>query len=353
MTVVLPPQRPATAAPPAPPDPRRGGHGLRRNRAGAIVLVTVGVLILAALLNPDDLLKRAKAQPFGWQRDVTVRLAEINHDVSHALWLDRPRRAIDRLFGNEASRTSAGPTPTPSVSPSGGTTPTTVPSTQPTPSVSPRRPTAADPLRVYIGGDSVMQAVSDALRRYAESSKVVKPTIEFRFSTGLSRPDYFDWPGRLRDELARKPRPEAVILMFGANDVQPIMTPTGPAKTGSAAWLAEYRRRVDATMKMLSAGGVPVFWIGQPLMRSAFFTQRVNELNDIYSSEAARHSGITFVDSRPLLADAQGHYTAYLPDSSGRKVLVRTPDGVHLTDAGGDRVAAAVVSMLRKRWPLP
>jgi uncharacterized protein len=322
------------------------------------VLVVLGGLLLAALLNPDDLLKRAKAQPFGWQRDVTVRLAEINRDVSRMLWLDRPRRGLDRMLGNEDTAPAAAgpaPEPVPTIAPTTAPPPTSAPSVAATPSTSPssRRPTAADPLRVYIGGDSVAQAVSESFKRLATTKSAVSATIDFRFSTGLSRPDYFDWPARLRSVIRRTPAPEAIVVMFGANDVQPIMTPSGPANTGSAAWLAEYRRRVASTMQMLSASGIPVFWLGQPLMRTTFFAQRIGELDDIYAAEAARHAGITFVDTRPALADAHGRYAAYLPDSRGRPVLVRAPDGVHLTDAGGARVARVLLAALRRHWPLP
>jgi uncharacterized protein len=347
MTVLAPPPAPPAQRPKAP-------H--RRTKARSLVAVTVGALVLAALLNPDDLLKRAKQQPFGWQRDVAVRVAEINRDVSRTLWLDRPRRGLDRLFGHESvSGSTVGPLPGPTAGPSNGPgpTPTSPVSPSPTTSAPARTPTGADPLRVFLVGDSVMGAVSEAFDRVAATAKVVHATTEFRYSTGLSRPDYFDWPGRLRQIIQRTPRPEAIVVMFGANDVQPITTPSGPAKAGTATWLAEYRRRVASTMQMLSASGIPVFWVGQPLMRSDFFTKRIGELDAIYSAEAAHHSGITFIDTRPLLADSHDGYTAYLRDKNGDPVLVRTPDGVHLTAAGGKIVATAVMSALGQHWPLP
>lgn len=343
MTTLLPP--------PTRPSDARPRRSTRRRRGRTVVAVVAGGLLLAALLNPDDLVRRAKAQPFGWQRTVTVRLAEVDHDVSAALWLDRPRRALDRLFGHEHAEEGGSPTPTPVVpTPSG----TSAPSASPSPAspAAPRRPTAADPLRVYLGGDSVAEAFGEAFDRLATRMKVIKATVEYRFSTGLSRPDYYDWPARLHAVLSRTPKPEVVIVLFGANDVQPIMTPSGPARPGSPPWLAEYRRRVAATMSMLSSSGVAIYWVGQPLMRSAYFTKRIGELDAIYASEAARHANVTFIDSRPVLADAHGRYSAYLPGSDGRPVLVRAPDGVHLTEAGGDRLAAAVLKVIDARWPV-
>jgi lysophospholipase L1-like esterase len=331
-------ERPVPA--PLAPEPRR-------RRGIEVVAWTLLAITLTALLNADDLVDAAARRPFGWQRTVALWLADADHDVSHALWLDRPRRALDSWVGHEHTATpSLPPVPVVPVGPPPGPTPTAP--------VPPARvpPTAAHPLRVYFGGDSVAAAVSTAFARAATATHVMSTAVDYRISTGLSRPDYFNWPQRLQRVIAHKPAPQVVIVMFGANDIQPIMTPTGPANTGSAKWLAEYRRRVATLMSSLSATGTDVYWLGQPLMRSGVFTRRLNEVDTIYAEEAAHHPSITFVDTRPLLADAHGHYAAYLPDRSGRRVQVRTSDGVHLTEAGGDRVAAALLEIIAGEWQI-
>ena len=73
-------------------------------------------------------------------------------------------------------------------------------------------------------------------------------------------------------------------------------------------------------------------------------------INAVGLSEAVLHPGVAYVDSWSLFVDGKGHYAAYLPDASGRKELVRTPDGIHLTPAGGDRLALAVWQSLRTLW---
>lgn len=191
-------------------------------------------------------------------------------------------------------------------------------------------------LQVLVGGVSVIQVTNDA-----------------RVSTGLTRPDYFNWPGRLHQVLDVAHPPRVVVVMFGANDVQPILTATGPAQVGTAAWFAEYRRRVAETMSILLASGADVYWVGQPLMQDPEFSMRIGQLDAIYAAEARLHPGVTFVDTRPLLANAQGQYSAYLPNSSGQEVQVRTSDGVHLTLAGAERVAALVIAAIRHRWIVP
>ena len=295
---------------------------------------TLLALALLALLDPRDLLARAKALPYGWQRTTAVDVASAIRTVSSAIFLDRPREALDELFGNDRTATK----------PRQGLHNTRV---------TPFRPSAQRPLRIYLGGDSVAQALTDSFRARLSGHKELTVDAEYRYATGLSRPDYFDCPERLRAVLARAHPPQVVIVMFGANDLQPIVTPTGPAATATAPWLAEYRRRVAAVMKLLSDAGVDVYWVGQPVMRDRKLAQRIDRIDDIYAAEAALHAGVRFIDTRPLFADAAGRYSAYLPGSDGRPVLMRAPDGVHLSAAGGARLTTAVLAAIAERWPLP
>ena len=40
-------------------------------------------------------------------------------------------------------------------------------------------------------------------------------------------------------------------------------------------------------------------------------------------------------------------------DASGDLVLMRASDGIHLTRAGGDRMAQAVLDVIEKDWKIP
>jgi hypothetical protein len=46
------------------------------------------------------------------------------------------------------------------------------------------------------------------------------------------------------------------------------------------------------------------------------------------------------------MSDPSGAFQTYLPDSSGNEVQVREPDGTHITPAGADRLARAIVGEL-------
>jgi hypothetical protein len=60
---------------------------------------------------------------------------------------------------------------------------------------------------------------------------------------------------------------------------------------------------------------------------------------------------VRFVATRELFSDGGG-YAAYLPGSDGQPVLVRREDGIHLTAAGGRRLAGAVLAVMSGDWDL-
>jgi hypothetical protein len=59
----------------------------------------------------------------------------------------------------------------------------------------------------------------------------------------------------------------------------------------------------------------------------------------------------TYIDTWDLLADAHGRYASYLR-MNGKLTLMRLPDGVHYTGAGGDRIAAQILTHLKPRFDL-
>ena len=128
-------------------------------------------------------------------------------------------------------------------------------------------------------------------------------------------------------------------------------TSHGVLDFGTAAWDAEYAARVAAVMRQVTAAGVRVYWVGQPVARSSSYSHRMAALDAIYRAQAARHAGVTYVDSWPLFTDSHGGYAAYLPTSSGL-TLMRLPDGIHLTRAGGDRLARAVMALVVRKGVL-
>jgi hypothetical protein len=334
-------------APPSPPPssaPDSDG-GRRRMAAGRVLVVLVVCFGVASLLGSRHLERTAKGLPFGTERTVLVALAKPLQTFSAAVLLDVPGRLLDDALGRAGTagrpelKGIAHRTHGSSVLPSRGTLPP------------PHVFTPADPLVLYIAGDSMVGILGQSLVRISEASKLVQATLDYHIATGLCRPDYFDWPLRLRAEMHGL-RPDAVVLQWGGNDLQAMQAGGHYVVFPTPAWEKEYRRRIDQVLEIVRAPGRHIYWLGQPVMRSPEMSRKLAILSGIYRSETAGSPDVTYVDTWSVLADAQGRFSAYLPDAQGRMELVRESDGEHLTTAGGDRVAWVVWPMIKKDFGL-
>jgi len=354
---------------------RRPTVGQRRPwRPMRIIGLVVAGLLLAALLNADHLVDRADKKPFGGGRDFWLAIWEPVQAVSDALYLNRPRQWLDSMLDREISQKTfqfeatpnAGASPAAvateppageTEAPGGGTqtpqpggTQAPSPSATATPTAIPirvRQPTSDAPLKMYIAGDSMATAFGASLSRLASATGLVTPELDARAATGLSRPDYYDWPGRFASKM--EDSPDVVVIIFGANDSQGLRTPDGSVfQPLSDGWRTEYRRRVAGTMDLLKASQRLIIWVGQPIMSEAGFSERMADVNAIYREEAAKRPWVEYFDSWPLFADSSGNYQAYLTDDNGLDQLMRASDGIHLTRLGSDRLASAVLKRLNE-----
>lgn len=324
----------------------------RRIPAGVALIVIIGALLLGLLLNAPDILRTAERQEQGWQRTVGVALMEPIAEVSHLLYLDRPREAVDALLvrgpvpADEPSTPSPATTAPPVAASSSSSTSTTV--------AAPTRRTVSveQPLVMYIGGDSMVGQFGPMLDNRAARSGMVDSEFVFEFQSGLSRPDFVDWPERLRTVSAQLD-PDVFVLFFGGNDAQAIYMPDGSwVDFDTPEWEEEYRRRVDGVMNQLEEAGHWVYWMGMPIVRSETFRPRVELLNEIYESEAADHPRVTFIESWSVFQGPDGGYSEYLTDAEGNLVDMRLDDGVHLTTAGAIRLAEVVYQIMAEDWGL-
>lgn len=351
-----------------------GPKTVRRLGTPRQMMVTLAVgLGLAALLNAGAMERTAEGSPYGLRRTVSLALLHPLARVSGALGIDRPRAALDSLVGHSGSSSESGAggdtrlTSGPEVSASYA-----VPlehEVRPTQSVTPDpalgsafraarhipahylRPewTPSQPLRLWVGGDSVAGYLSIEMVNIAGDLGVINAHGHYKISTGLSRPDYYDWPAHLAEDMAQFD-PQVVIFMVGANDDQPLSVGNDVYPFGSDQWRTEYARRVGGVMDMLVGQHRLVFWVGQPVMQSHDFNDRMAVMNSIYQAQAASRPDVTFIDSRPTFADSGGGYAEYLPEAGGGLTEMRASDGIHLSPQGGTRLARTVLDVVRQRW---
>lgn len=326
--------------------------------AGHVIVVVIVALLGGGVLNARALADAAERQPFGWKRTAAVVAAAPFRGIASITSLDRPHDALARTaagaFGAEEDPEQPAEEPVaqvpPTQAPADPGEPTPTP--EPTETAEPRAPpTRRDPLRLWVGGDSLTSEFGPALADRLARTELGEADVEYRFSTGLARPDYFDWPARLRQIVAKRD-PDVFVVMFGANDGQNLAVGGTVLPFESAEWETEYAKRVNRVMRALAGDGRTVVWVGQPIMASADFDQKMQTLNGIYRAQARRHDDVTYIDTRELFSGPDGTFSAYLQDADGQSTLMRQQDGVHFTRAGGERLTTVVFGVIDEQWGL-
>jgi len=278
-------------------------------------------------------------------------------DVSRALGLSHVVGAADRVLGRTGNGVLqvTGPPPGHHVSPPTGPRAGARPGNQAhlAPDGLPvlASPTTAAPLRLLSVGDSLGIDFGQALVDDLAATGVVNAVLDGQIDTGLSRPDYFNWPAELANDVARY-NPEAVVVFIGANDPQNFISDGTALAYGTPAWDAAYAQRVGAFMQTATAAGARVLWVGMPPMANPTLNAQMQALNAIYQSEAATHPGVTYFASWSVLSAPGGGYSEYLPDASGSEVEVREPDGTHLAPGGAERLSRAAIAAMDHAWGL-
>jgi hypothetical protein len=336
------------------------GEQPRRPMAvGRVWIVGVVCLMLGALLNAPGIRRTALSQDVGWKRDIATFFADPLYDVSHALYLDRLRLGIQDIADRSGDDDVDETLPDPIIDDTTGTTvvaadgqPVTTTTTKPRKKqvFSPQKPAA-----MWVGGDSLSitpgeSVVSASL--FTGSVTLLQP-VDGHVSTGLARPEVFNWPAYLADVVARE-NPDIMVLTIGSNDDQDLTGDQGVGGIGSPAWEAEYRRRVGGLMDSVTkTSKVTLFWIGIPPMRNVGrFETRYRIVNEIVRSEAEKRPGkVYFVDTVPVLSDQNGGYSDFLV-KDGALVKVRTGDGIHFERAGADLIANAVLAKMQEAFDL-
>jgi uncharacterized protein len=314
------------------------------------VVVLFLALVFGALLQAEGLRKQAQIQPAGFQRDLALHATRPLVSVSRTLHLTTPRHELQVAIGRGNEDTIDTQVHLSLPPPNSVTTPTVT--TTPLHHTAPPKAhlpvfTAAKPLRVWVAGDSLAEVPGQALERVGGAVDVVG--VESRLSTGLTRPDLYNWFTRIQ-KAPKKLRPRVAVLSFGADDAHDYMTgvPKGKAigRLGTSTWDAEYRRRADGVTRELIAKGIYVVWLGLPIPDGAGFKRTFPVVNGILSAVAGEYPGkAAYVDTWDLLADAHGRFTPYLR-VRGKLTLMRLPDGVHYTPAAGDRIVAQLLKQL-------
>src|SRR5918994_680457 len=198
-----------------------------------------------------------------------------------------------------------------------------------------------DPLRLWIGGDSLAGSLGPSLGEVAGKTGVVQPVVDSRVSSGLLSRDFVNWPKRGGEDMLTY-NPEVTVFIVGANDAKNLPE----SATRDPRWREQYSALVEEMLTVLGGNGRAVYWIGAPVMADAAYSERVKGVNDVFQEVAAKHPDVTYVDAYSVFSAPDGTFASMLPVPGGRTARVRGGDGIHLTPEGGDLLAETVFERL-------
>src|SRR6266511_1953074 len=198
-----------------------------------------------------------------------------------------------------------------------------------------------DPLRLWIGGDSLAGSLGPSLGELAGKSGVVQPVFDSRVSSGLLTPDFLDWPKHGVEDMSIY-NPEVAVFIVGANDAKNL----SKGAEQNPAWRAQYTALVEQMLATLEGNGRTVYWIGAPVMADPAYSEHVKGVNSIFQEVAAKHPDVVYVDAYSVFSTPNGTFSPMLAVPDGKVARVRAADGVHFTPDGGDLLAKTVFDKL-------
>jgi len=240
-----------------------------------------------------------------------------------------------------------------------GTTPTTLQPTtttalQPKPRTT---PTQANPAELLIFGDSDAGAFGPYLKQLMDQTGIVSTKLDYKTSSGLARPDFFDWPVHMHQVLPAV-NPDIVVVTFGGNDAQALRNVDRswavahePGKGhNDADWKAEYATRVGGVMDYLGGDNRTLIWVGIPNAASDATTARLKVQDDVVRAEAAkRPKKVVYIDTWNRFVGRNGGYGEYVidPRDGVGKAVRSKVDGFHLNVTGAEILALDIAEAVR------
>jgi uncharacterized protein len=240
----------------------------------------------------------------------------------------RPLRAFLLLaFLSTAAQAASETGPGPSAAPVLPAAPSQVAS----PAPAPRR-------TVLLLGDSL---IATGFGEYLQNQLAAHPRVRCerraKSSTGLARPDFFDWL-EVGPQEVKLHQPDVVVVILGGNDGQALHTREGKATHpwGKPDWEGEYRQRIESFVAAIAAPGRKIVWLELPTTGRTRFEQKLTLIRGLQREVIAGREDSVHLDTRPFFTDARGKALNKAKVDGFRKPMrLRMTDGVHFTVAGG------------------
>jgi uncharacterized protein len=209
-------------------------------------------------------------------------------------------------------------------------------------------PARAEPegkTKIAFVGDSTADGLWGGFTSLVPREACLKSNVELgRFaknSTGLTRPQKFDWVEELR-RIGESFKPQLFVMSLGLNDRQSVVENGKVTLETTSEYPAKYKERVTAALKSAAGANARLLWVGLAAMREAAADRDAREKNKLFSEAISELADprIEYVEPWKLSPSGDDKFASFGPDGKGKMIQIRTSDGEHFTSAGDMLVAA-------------
>ena len=200
--------------------------------------------------------------------------------------------------------------------------------------------------RVLVVGDGLAGGMGAGMTRMVEGNAAMEVVNRFNESSGLARPEFYDWASAIPKIATTKPF-DAAVIMLGANDRQIIRDGENRLIFRSPEWNAFYEAQLDGVLEVLKVQGLRVYWVGLPPMADPNFDNDMRFISELHRKHVVAKGG-HYIDIRAFFLGPDGSYVDRGPDETGTDRKLRTRDGIGFFKVGNNRLGQLVVSAVMK-----
>ncbi len=208
--------------------------------------------------------------------------------------------------------------------------------------------------KVYIVGDSDAGTFGPYLQQLVDGTAVAETSLNYKVSSGLARPDFYNWPDELAAALPAVD-PDIVVATFGGNDSQGLSAfqdelefVIGDPVDNEAEWSAEYTKRAGDVMDLLLENDRTVIWVGIPNDDNPEVTAKLAIQDRAAKAAAAARPDVIFIDTWARFSGRDGNWAEFVIDPrDGEGKDVRADDGFHLNTNGAEILALDIAVVIQ------
>lgn len=192
------------------------------------------------------------------------------------------------------------------------------------------------PVRVLLAGDSLMASLGPQMRATLRGYGNLTCIPIGKGSTGLARPDFYDWPRVLKEHLV-KDKPHVVVMWIGTNDSQDIYGMPNLGGLFSRDWQIAYLGKIREIIQLVRQHRARLIIMGPPVVGGERLNGNLKIINKLMAWTCQK-SGVCYVNTRIILADSRGEFRMQGALRNGQMAVLRTPDQIHITADGNRKV---------------